>query len=454
MEKHRLSIFLTVFLLCNLAHGQTATLHFDSEPGDFVGQGESRTFTEADGEFGIERNYHNGVNFYFRNIEEGWYSSFAAPYQAELSVSYYPNAQRFPFQDIDKPGLDFSGNGNGCNGISGEFTVDKIIYDFFGEPRLFSATLEQHCEYASPALYGSIDYDFGGIGPTSFTTDNILVTNQNLLMEFSPDGTLVQRIPMLRQGDASPESSPTAKVRDVIASNTGQVYMFNGTFSPLLSSFNPETGEWQHSTFSDWGISTGDGYGGIGTYKHYMFVTDQSDPSGIIRFNTDTHSGQRYAVGEDYIDLTVGLDNRLYALGSDEKMIHIYDPVTMLPLDGINLENSVRGIAVNTDGEIFGASWDGSIYRFDSSGAYQASIAAGIGNLSDIDLAPSGQIAVGARETKVVLTTESLSSVEIFTPAQPEVGSTYVGFVREREPPVIFGNSFESPNPDGQISTN
>jgi len=439
VKKIRLSIFLVVSLLCNLAYGQTATLHYDSEPGDYIGQGETRTYTEADGTFTIFRNYDNGVNVNFQN-EEWWNLNFAAPYEAELSVSFYPNAQRWPFQDIDKPGLDFSGDGRGCNTLTGEFTISKMIYDFFGVPRRFSATLEQHCEDAPPALYGSIDYDFGGIGPASLTTGNILVTLQYLLLEYSPDGTLVQRIPILRDGDASPDL--TEDVRDVVVSNEGHVYIFNGTFNPVLSSFDPGTGEWRHSTFDGWGIFNNVSFGGIGSYKHYVFVTDQTNPSGIVRFNTDTHGAQRYADGMDYIDLNVGLDNRLYALAYGEELVHVYDPLTMHLMDVINLENYVRGIAINTDGEIFGASWDGSIYRFDSSGAYQASIAAGIGSLSDIDLAPSGKIAVGARDTRVVLTTKSLSSVETFTPATA-VGSTFVGFVRERT--VIFRNSFESP---------
>jgi hypothetical protein len=449
MKKHRLFIFLTVFLLYNLAHGQTATLHYESEPGDYIGIGETHTYTEADGTFAINQNYDNGVNVIFYNIGEYWNLNFAAPYEAELSVGYYPNAQRWPFQDADKPGLQFFGNGRGCNTLAGEFTVNKMIYDYFGVPRLFAATLEQHCEDAIPALYGSIDYDFGGIGPTAFTTGNILVTNQKLLMEFSPDGTLVQRIPVLRNGDASPDI--TAQIRDVIVSDTGHVHIFNGTFTPALSSFDPVTGEWQHSTFSGWGISNNVSYGHIGTYKQYVFVNDQLFPRGIIRFNTDTRSGQRYALDFYYIDINVGLDDRLYAL-VDETMLHVYDPVSMSLLDDIILENNVRGIAVNADGEIFGASWDGSIYHFDSSGAYQASIATGIVDLSDIDLSPTGQIAVGARDTKVILTTESLSSVEMFTPVDPEEGSTFVGFVRERT--VIFRNSFESPTSAGLTSTN
>ena len=168
-----------------------------------------------------------------------------------MSVSFYPNAQRWPFQDIDKPGLDFSGDGRGCNTLTGEFTISKMIYDFSGVPRLFSATLEQHCEDAPPALYGSIDYDFGGIGPASLTTGNILVTLQYLLLEYSPDGTLVQRIPILRDGDASPDL--TEDVRDVVVSNEGHVHIFNGTFNPVLSSFDPGTGEWRHSTFDGCG---------------------------------------------------------------------------------------------------------------------------------------------------------------------------------------------------------
>lgn len=421
------------------AHGETGTLHYESEPGDYIGQGETRTYTEADGKFITFRTFDNGVNV---NFADAWWSlSFAAPFEAELTAGFYPNAQRHPFQDDDRPGLDFSGDGRGCNTLTGEFTVSEIIWDWFKIPRRFSATLEQHCEGFEPALYGSIDYDFGGIGPTSLTAGNLLVVSNNLLHEFQPDGSLVQQIPILG-GETVPDVMEQA--RDVIVSNDGEVHLFNGTYSPVLSSFDPRTGEWRHDTFSDWGIDFAPYNGGIGAYSHYVFVTDQLSPMGILRFDTDTYQGQRFADGSSYIDVTVGHDGHIYALHSDRHTIDIYDPSSLESLNTVTIANDVRSIAVNAQGEIFGVSWtgvNGLIYRFDAAGIQQAYIDGGVGNLDDINVAPTGEIVIGARSDYVVITTESLTSVDHFQLDHSSTYGTFVAFVQE--PTVIFRSGFE-----------
>ena len=419
------------------AYGETGTLHYESEPGDYIGQGETHTYTEADGTFTIFRTFDNGVNVNFQN-GEWWYLNFAAPFAAELTTGFYPDAQRHPFQDADRPGLDFSGDGRGCNMLTGEFTVSDMVWDWFKIPRRFSATLEQHCEGADPALYGSIDYDFGGIGPTSLTTGNLLVVTNNLLHEFQPDGTLVQRLPILG-GETIPNG--TEQARDVIVSPSGKIHLFNGTFDPVLSSFDPLTGEWRHDPHSDWGIESYADYGGIGAYSHYVFVTDQLSPMGILRFDTDTYQGKRFAGGFNYIDLTIGHDGLLYALQSDRSTIDVYDPSVLELLDTVTISNNVRAIAVNTQGEIFAASWDGLIYHFDAEGSQQASIDSGVGSLGDIDLALTGEIVVGAGNDYVATTTESLTSVDNFRPDYPAMNGIFVAFVEE--PTVIFRNGFE-----------
>ena len=43
----------------------TTALFLDSQPGDYVGQGLQRTLTTLDGTFGFQRNYRNGVDFWF-----------------------------------------------------------------------------------------------------------------------------------------------------------------------------------------------------------------------------------------------------------------------------------------------------------------------------------------------------------------------------------------------------
>lgn len=77
----------------------TATFSYDSEPGDYIGQGQSATFTQADGLFTFTRNFDNGVSMDFDGTER-WSVDFAAPNEAELTPGYYPDAERFPFQSF------------------------------------------------------------------------------------------------------------------------------------------------------------------------------------------------------------------------------------------------------------------------------------------------------------------------------------------------------------------
>src|SRR5438046_2053397 len=79
---------------------------------------------------------------------------------------------------------------------------------------------------------------------------------------------------------------------------------------------------------------------------------------GIVLFNpTDTTAG-RFATGFDAIDLTLGLDGKLYALTAGRE-VRAFDPATGTPLGTVTLPASpggtaadYRGIAVNAAGQV------------------------------------------------------------------------------------------------------
>jgi len=75
-----------------------------------------------------------------------------------LQSGFYNNAERSPFESAGHPGLAFFFDGRGCNTLTGNFT----IHEFSHSPTLgiqsFSATFEQHCEGAAPALFGTFSY--------------------------------------------------------------------------------------------------------------------------------------------------------------------------------------------------------------------------------------------------------------------------------------------------------
>jgi hypothetical protein len=77
-------------------------LFMDSEPGDYIGQGEIRNFTTEDGNFTASINFDNGVSINFDGTEF-WFLDFAAPGAVPLVPGVYEGATRFPFQSPTEP---------------------------------------------------------------------------------------------------------------------------------------------------------------------------------------------------------------------------------------------------------------------------------------------------------------------------------------------------------------
>ena len=75
--------------------------------------------------------------------------------QQRLTVGLYEDVQRFPFHNKAKGGLNFSGEGRGCNELVGAFAIDEITWDGV-ELASVSGRFLQHCELESrPALHGA-----------------------------------------------------------------------------------------------------------------------------------------------------------------------------------------------------------------------------------------------------------------------------------------------------------
>jgi hypothetical protein len=81
-----------------------------------------------------------------------WDVDLTAPDGNPLVVGVYENAQRWPFQAPTHPGLDVSGDGRGCNTVSGRFQVEELT------ATSLTATFEHHCEGGSAALRGCVHW--------------------------------------------------------------------------------------------------------------------------------------------------------------------------------------------------------------------------------------------------------------------------------------------------------
>ncbi len=259
---------------------------------------------------------------------------------------------------------------------------------------------------------------------------NILVSTTNQLREYTPGGTLLSTVPIPNSGEQS---------RDLFVDENGLVHIYNGTFDPQLTTYDPSTTNFTDITAPGWSTVNNLTYGGISTFGQYVFVTDMrtfgdgglDELQGIVRFDLTDSSSERFSEAAEYIDLTIGLDGLLYGLRGDEDTVDKFDPSSLESLGRIDLARDNRSIAVNADGEIFGGSFDDNIYHFDSNGALINEVDPGLQSIADIDVASDGTVIAGTSSglaNAVIVTNEALDSVTTFDVGSFLFDATFVAF--------------------------
>jgi hypothetical protein len=151
-------------------------LYFNSQPGDYIGAGREHLYTSADTTF--TATLPSGGGLFSASAIQGdfdhwWYVDVAAPAGEALAAGSYIRAERWPFQASGRPGLSISGDGRGCNTLTGKFDVDELVRGPAGELLVFQATFEQHCEGGRPALFGRIRIDNRPPPPVESTCGNV-----------------------------------------------------------------------------------------------------------------------------------------------------------------------------------------------------------------------------------------------------------------------------------------
>lgn len=96
-----------------------------------------------------------------RDADAWWDATFAGPDDmTRIEPGYYGDLRRYPFHNPVQGGLDFSGDGRGCNELYGWFEVDEVAYDDQGTLQRLALRFEQHCEHPdAPPLRGEIRFD-------------------------------------------------------------------------------------------------------------------------------------------------------------------------------------------------------------------------------------------------------------------------------------------------------
>ncbi|MFI9815894.1 hypothetical protein [Saccharothrix variisporea] len=161
------------------ATATTGTVSITGDPGDWVTGGSSYKYnSDADDVLTLTGSQDND---YVRVGIEGangdwWTIEFAAPEGQVLAAGTYTDAQRYPFQPSTRPGLDYSGNGRGCNELGGTFTIETIKFGPRGYVEQLDATFEQHCEFSTSAARGEIHL-LNPPPPAELTMDIAVSTN-------------------------------------------------------------------------------------------------------------------------------------------------------------------------------------------------------------------------------------------------------------------------------------
>ena len=280
-----------------------------------------------------------------------------------------------------------------------------------------------------------------------FSEGNILVslgdpgsdTNLDTLYEYTRSGAPVQsfHIPY----PISP--IPSAEyARDVAVSPDGFAHVYNGTFSPYVSTLNPVVGTWSHKTHSSWSTVNNGTYGGIAAIDNYVFATDMNTVGaterGVVRFNTQDSSAIRFADNRDMIDLNIGLDGFLYSLNPggfpEGTGAAVYDPLTLAFIRNVTFNLTPhRAIAVGALGDIFLVDINGNLQKRDPFGSLlsQVNVCGLVSDcrLMDVDISPDGALVMGTVGGRVLLSNSDLSTVQVMPMTFPF--GVFVTFVPE-----------------------
>jgi hypothetical protein len=138
-------------------------LYLDGDPSDYIHPGvatiTSAAWTPSSSPTGSTQPDTVSVHLVPTNSMQGlwWDADFSSKQLGQpLELRAYPGAQRLPFAMLGHPGLEVTGDGRGCNTITGSFIVYELQTDSSGTLHAFTASFIQYCEGGTAALRGCV----------------------------------------------------------------------------------------------------------------------------------------------------------------------------------------------------------------------------------------------------------------------------------------------------------
>ena len=116
---------VVALVLAPAAHAAGATsVVMLSDSGDYIGGGVPRLYHPGNAQISVSGSTaYLDVSVSGGNLGDYFDLEFAAPPGRILTPGTYVGAQRAPFREAGRPGIDVSGDGRGCNTIEGLFEV-------------------------------------------------------------------------------------------------------------------------------------------------------------------------------------------------------------------------------------------------------------------------------------------------------------------------------------------
>jgi hypothetical protein len=132
----------------------------DSDTGDYIGGGASYSWTPATAQIAItggRSGIHASLSGSSASGTSSWWNADFVPASGDIiTTGPYTGATRYPFNGSG-PGLSVTGDGRGCNTLTGQFTIRQAVFSQAdGTLSQLAVDFEQHCEGATPALRGTL----------------------------------------------------------------------------------------------------------------------------------------------------------------------------------------------------------------------------------------------------------------------------------------------------------